>query len=150
MWSNHPDYEKVIIDSWNVEFPGCAMSILSKKLKLVKDNLKVWNKSSFGNVHDSVTAAENNLNHIHDQILDIGPSDELLDAEKLAHASLESALNNQETFWKEKANLNWHLHGNRNTKFFHRSAKIKTSSKMITSLQDGEHVLTDKAKYPIM
>ncbi|WJX72805.1 hypothetical protein P8452_56647 [Trifolium repens] len=91
MWSNHPDYENVIIDSWNVEFPGCAMSILSKKLKLVKDNLKVWNKSSFGNVHDSVTAAENNLNHIHDQILDIDPSDELVDAEKLAHASLESA-----------------------------------------------------------
>jgi hypothetical protein len=68
---------------------------------------------------------------------------ELLDDEKLAHAELESALNKQELFWQEKANLNWHLHGDRNTKYFHRIAKIKTSTKMITSLQDGEHVLID-------
>ena len=41
--------------------------------------------------------------------------DELLNDEKLAHANLESALNKQEFFWKEKANLNWHLSGDRNT-----------------------------------
>jgi hypothetical protein len=55
-------------------------------------------------------------------------------------------LNKQEIFWKEKANLNWHLSGDRNTKYFHRIAKIKTASKMITSLQDGEHVLTDQSQ----
>jgi hypothetical protein len=46
-------------------------------------------------------------------------------------------------FWQEKARLNWHLEGDRNTKYFHRIAKIKTSTKLITTLQDGEHVLTD-------
>jgi hypothetical protein len=143
MWSTHPDCESLIKDSWNFEVTGCPMFILSKKLKLVKEKFKVWNKSSFGNVHELVSSAEQNLNHIQNQIQANGPLDELLDDEKLAHTELESALNKQELFWQEKANLNWHLHGDRNTKYFHRIAKIKTSTKMITSLQDGEHVLID-------
>jgi hypothetical protein len=55
----------------------------------------------------------------------------------------EEALNRQEVFWKEKANLKWHLEGDRNTKYFHKIAKIKTSSKTITSLQDGDLVLIE-------
>jgi hypothetical protein len=42
-----------------------------------------------------------------------------------------------------KANLKWHLEGDRNTKYFHRIAKIKTLSKTITSLQDGDLVLIE-------
>ncbi|KAK2352799.1 hypothetical protein QL285_090510 [Trifolium repens] len=138
MWSTHPECEGIIKDCWNVVFHGCPMYILSNKLKLVKQKLKIWNKGTFGNVHELVKNAENKLNFIHDQLSLNGPSDALLNDEKLAHADLESALNKQEIFWQEKANLNWHLHGDRNTKYFHRIAKIETASKMITSLQDGE------------
>jgi hypothetical protein len=38
------------------------------------------------------------------------------------------------------------LNGDRNTKYFHRLTKIKTSSKIITSIQDGEHVFTDQTQ----
>jgi hypothetical protein len=64
-----------------------------------------------------------------------------LNDELLAQKKLEKALCRQESFWQEKAHLNWHLEGDRNTKFFHRIAKIKTTTKSITTLQDGEHVL---------
>ncbi|GAU17760.1 hypothetical protein TSUD_171480 [Trifolium subterraneum] len=114
------------------------MFILTKKLKLVKEQLKSWNKNCFGNVHDYVNSAEKHLQHIQQQLQANGQSEALLEEEKLAHVDYENALNRQELFWKEKANLNWHLDGDRNTKYFHRMAKIKTSSKMITSLQDGE------------
>jgi hypothetical protein len=78
MWTTHPECETIIIDCWNVVIIGCPMYILCKKLKLVKENLKIWNKSSFGNVHELVQAAENHLNHIHDHLNHNGPSDELL------------------------------------------------------------------------
>jgi hypothetical protein len=74
----------------------------------------------------------------------LGPSDVLLADEKIAHTVLEEALCRQEAFWQEKAKLNWHLEGDRNTKYFHRLAKIKSSTKAITSLQDGELVLTEQ------
>ncbi|KAK2426743.1 hypothetical protein QL285_025379 [Trifolium repens] len=56
---------------------------------------------------------------------------------------LEEALNRQEMFWQEKAKINWHLNGDRNTKYFHRLVKIKNTTKTITSLQDGDNILTD-------
>jgi hypothetical protein len=36
------------------------------------------------------------------------------------------------------------LEGDRNTKYFHKLAKIKTSTKIINSLQDGETVITNQ------
>jgi hypothetical protein len=68
----------------------------------------------------------------------------LLSEELDAHKRLEDALNKQECFWQEKAHLNWHLEGDRNTKYFHRLAKIKSTTKTITTLCDGELVLTDQ------
>jgi hypothetical protein len=108
--------------------------------------MKVWNKDCFGNVNDAVSSADQNLHLIQNQIQTIGPTDALLAQEKLASAVLEEALSRQEVFWQEKARLNWHLEGDRNTKYFHKLTKIKTSTKTITSLQDGEHVLTDQSQ----
>ncbi|MCH82389.1 RNA-directed DNA polymerase (Reverse transcriptase), partial [Trifolium medium] len=66
----------------------CPMFILNKKLKLVKEKLKTWNKTSFGNVHDLVNSTEQMLQHIQDQIQIFGPSNELLAEEKIAHEPL--------------------------------------------------------------
>jgi hypothetical protein len=146
MWSLHPDCTNLISECWNTNVSGCPMFILSKKLKLLKEKMKVWNKECFGNVNEVVSSADQNLHLIQSQIQTSGPTDALLSQEKLANAVLEEALSRQEVFWQEKARLNWHLEGDRNTKYFHKLTKIKTSTKTITSLQDGEHVLTDQSQ----
>ncbi|GAU46322.1 hypothetical protein TSUD_401930 [Trifolium subterraneum] len=143
MWSLHTDCRNIILDCWNTVFVGCPMYNLNQKLNLLKE-LKIWNKQSFGNVHDLVNYAEQELQHIQDQIQHNGHTDALLAAEKLASKAYEEALNKQEIFWQEKEKLNWHLEGDKNTKYFHRLAKIKTSSKAITTLQDGDHVLSNE------
>jgi hypothetical protein len=114
------------------------MFILSKKLKFLKDRLKNWNKDCFGNVHSLVNTAEMKLQQIQDQIQLNGHTDNLLHEERVASTMYEEALNKQEAFWQEKARVNWHLEGDRNTKYFHRLTKIKTSTKTITTLQDGD------------
>jgi hypothetical protein len=144
MWTLHSDCKQLVQDCWNTSVIGCPMFILTKKLKLLKEKLKIWNKECFGNVHDYVVSAEQNLQSIQSQIQNNGPSDDLLNIECEAHKKLEDALSRQEQFWQEKAHLNWHLEGDRNTKYFHRIAKIKTSTKAISTLHDGELVLTDQ------
>jgi len=52
-----------------------------------------------------------------------------------AQMKLDEALNMQEAFWKEKAKVNWHTDGDRNTNYFHRLAKIKNTNKLITSIK---------------
>jgi hypothetical protein len=145
MWTTHPDCLTIVRDCWNSTVIGCPMFVLSRKLKMLKTKLKSWNKECFGNVHDVINTAEQNLQLIQDQIHHIGHTDTLAEQEKEAHQVLELALNRQETFWKEKANLNWHLYGDRNTKYFHRVAKIKSAIKTVTNLQDGDQMLTDQS-----
>jgi len=45
---------KLVHDSWNNKVVGCPMFILQHKLKMLKTELRDWNKNSFGNVHNAV------------------------------------------------------------------------------------------------
>ena len=143
MWTLHPDCKEIVKEAWSTNVIGCPMFVLNKKLKILKHKLKLWNKEVFGNVHDHVKVAEQKLHEIQEQIQVNGHSEVFLEAEKNAQKILEDALNRQELFWQEKARINWHLQGDRNTKKIHRMAKIKSSNNKTTSLQDGEHVLTE-------
>ncbi|MCH90331.1 RNA-directed DNA polymerase (Reverse transcriptase), partial [Trifolium medium] len=50
----------------------------------------------------------------------------------------------EEAFWKEKANVKWHSEGDKNTAFFHKTAKIKQAYKKISTLRVNDMVLTDQ------
>jgi hypothetical protein len=97
----------------------------------------------FGNVHDYVKIAETNLSLIQEQIQSDGPSSNLLNLEKNSQCDLNKALERQEQLWKEKARTNWHLNGDRNTVYFHRLSKIKNKTKLISSLRDGDNIITE-------
>ncbi|MCH85398.1 RNA-directed DNA polymerase (Reverse transcriptase), partial [Trifolium medium] len=143
MWSLHESCKQVISDIWSTNVVGCPMFILTSKLKLLKDHLKTWNKQVFGNVHSFVKEAEEELSNIQNQIQSNGINDALRDREKKAQIQLEDALNRQDWFWQEKARVNWHVEGDRNTSYFHRIAKIKNTTKILSSIRVGDHVLTD-------
>ncbi|MCH84849.1 RNA-directed DNA polymerase (Reverse transcriptase), partial [Trifolium medium] len=120
-----------------------------QKLKMLKDKLKIWNKDTFGNVHNMVKQAEIKLKVVQDRIDSDGHSELLLNLEKSAQLDLNNALNIEEMFWYEKSRINWHIDGDRNTKYFHRMAKIKSSTKMINAIRDGDTVLTEPSEVAI-
>ena len=70
-------------------------------------------------------------------------SDEHYVQELEAQLLLTKALNHQEDVWKEKARDQRFIHGDRNTTYFHRLAKIRASTNFINFLQDGELVITE-------
>ncbi|XP_058742694.1 uncharacterized protein LOC131615239 [Vicia villosa] len=143
MWTLSNDCEKVIKEVWNTKVYGCPMYVLDKKLRILKCKLKEWNKVSFGDVKIKVRNAENSLNDIQQNISISGYSERLQIDEVKAQHELEKALCMEEAFWKEKANLNWHIDGDRNTKFFHTYAKIKRKNNLISSLIVDDSVTTD-------
>ena len=143
MWTMHQGCKQVIADCWNDRVVGNHMHILSTKLKNLKAKLKIWNKEVFGNVHNFVKDAEQKLTDIQTQIHNEGHSDILMNAEKLAQMNLDQALARQEVFWKEKARINWHVNGDRNSRYFHRLTKIKNKTKMISSIRNDEEIITE-------
>ncbi|CAK8532194.1 unnamed protein product [Lathyrus sativus] len=87
------------------------MYVLSKKLQILKGNLKAWNKNVFGNVQDHVKTAEKDLGCIQEEISQQGYNNELVVKEREAQAKVNLALNYEQAFWKEKARVQCHTEG---------------------------------------
>ncbi|PNY03176.1 ribonuclease H [Trifolium pratense] len=143
MWTLHDSCKDLISNCWGIQIIGSPMFILSKKLKLLKEHLKNWNKEVFGNVHSYVKDAEDSVAEIQNQIQLNGCIDSLRDSEKRALDKLDEALKRQEWFWHEKSKVNWHVEGDRNTKYFHRIAKRKNTTKAMSSIRVDEKLITD-------
>ncbi|CAK8544116.1 unnamed protein product [Lathyrus sativus] len=120
------------------------MFILQKKLQLLNTKLKEWNISTFQNVHDNVKTAEENLIRIHKDIEVDDHTESLSILEKKSQVQLDDALHFEEIFWKEKAKVKWNMHGDRNTRYFHRIIKIKKTTKRISSLKVEGVVITNQ------
>jgi len=143
MWTKHKDCHRVIQEVWNTNIVGCHMFILSQKLKLLKTKLKVWNNTVFGNVHNMVKTAEQNLALLQSDIDMNGLTDSLMEQHRDAQFQMENALQIEEEYWREKSKVAWHSDGDRNTKYYHRLTKIKNTSKLITTLMNGDNMVSD-------
>ncbi|XP_058783255.1 uncharacterized protein LOC131657925 [Vicia villosa] len=144
MWTSSMECLQVVKDSWSTNLVGCPMFILDKKLKILKNNLKVWNRNNFGDVKVKVKNAEAHLQNIQMEIANSGYTDDLKEKETKAQYDMEAALNIEEEFWKEKARIKWQSDGDRNTKFFHTYANIKRKTNLISSLRINDSIVTDK------
>ncbi|XP_058767194.1 uncharacterized protein LOC131640836 [Vicia villosa] len=142
-WSLHDNCKELIGSVWSQNIVGCPMYVLNKKLQLLKKELKVWNKSVFGNVTENVKYAEDRLSKIQDDIQTEGMCASLKQQELDAQNSLSKALDMEEQFWRDKSRVNWHLEGDRNTAFFHRVTKIKQKFRPISMLRNGDSIITD-------
>lgn len=111
---------------------------------MLKAELRSWNKNVFGNVNQLVKEAEANLHDIQHQIQTNGHNDSIIQQENQAQLNLQKALYIEETFWHERSKVKWHLEGDRNTAYFHRVTKIRHTTNLITSIKDGENIITDQ------
>ncbi|CAL0326169.1 unnamed protein product [Lupinus luteus] len=141
MWLLHPALKEVVQNSCSSEVVGCPMFILSQNLRNLKATLRTWNKQVFGDIHTRVKNALARVDSIQNSINDLGQSEALLIQEEEAQKDLLLVLKLEEEFWREKSRINWHLKGDRNTKYFQRIAKIKHATKSLTFLREGDNIL---------
>ncbi|KAM0989503.1 hypothetical protein ACFX15_012919 [Malus domestica] len=82
-WFEHPDFMAFVSTIWHdSNFLGCPIFVLSAKLRKLKQNLKTWNRSCFGNIHVNVDSAMSDLDLIQNEIDTLGPTDDRLSKEE--------------------------------------------------------------------
>ncbi|KAL4384284.1 hypothetical protein GQ457_15G029320 [Hibiscus cannabinus] len=120
---------------------------LVSKLRCVKMALKRWNKNSCVNIDAKVKELEEKLDRIDEGRNRLqGTSSDSMDEEaKKIKSELWDYLRIQEDLWRQKARVNWLSLGDANTKFFHKTVKIRSRRKLISRVKVGG-VWTEKPK----
>ena len=104
MWLHHPKFLSLVADNWNSQLAGNLQYVLAQNLKSLKQVLKGWNKSVFGDIRSKVQTAELKVLEVQ-ELLNNNPSDPLHQALAEARANLHNCLKLSETDWRQKSRI---------------------------------------------
>ena len=134
------------VNSWwsSYEFSGTPSFVLACKLKALKEDLKHWNKVTFGDVHDK---KNRQLRDILD--LDVregrgGLSTEENNLREVLKDEVVQLAHMEETSWRQKSHALWLKEGNKNISFFHRMANLNKRRNHLCSLEVNGQQYEDK------
>ncbi|XP_042483480.1 uncharacterized protein LOC122063840, partial [Macadamia integrifolia] len=141
-WMDHDEFMDVVNKSWSEPVDGYPIFSLALKLKRLKPILRSWARSVFPNLDAELKAAKDDLQQIQSQIDSYGIDDHLFNLEADAKSRYLKALLVHEKLWAEKARNRWLSQGDRNSRFFHLSAKIRRVKNSIRSLKKTDGTIT--------
>lgn len=121
--------------AWNRdEFEGWFGYRVKEKLKKVKDELRKWNRESFGNIDNKMDQHKQEIHEL-DMIDDtFGLEEEEIVRRKESTANLFRSLNQRNNLYAQKAKIKWLNEGDVNSNFFHQAVNFRRKKNEILGL----------------
>lgn len=111
------------------------MYVVMKKLKAVKQALKLWNKTTFGNIQQEMNTLRAELAKVQTLIQADPLNHELAVKENSISTQLQRKLDDEESFLKQKSRVDWLHLDDRNSKFFDASMVTRKARNSIKEIQ---------------
>ncbi|XP_020262988.1 uncharacterized protein LOC109838968 [Asparagus officinalis] len=142
MWAKHPDFLSTIRTVWEQQVQGYNMYRFYIKLKNLKPVLRDLNKRHFMNISEQVTRAKFELYEVQSQLSSDLFNSVLISKEKECIKKYTHLLDCENSFYRQKANISWGLHGDKSTQHFHSVMKNKRHHNKVLSLisQNGTRI----------
>ncbi len=145
MWLKVEGFVDKVKSWWSgYDFVGTPSFVLASKLKALKEDLKKWNKDTFGDVHHRKNCCMRDILE-----LDVkeGQGGLSLDEQQLREAlkgEVVQLAHMAETSWRQKSRATWLKEGDNNTSFFHRMANSNRRKNYLGSLEVDGCLYEDK------
>ena len=147
-WLQEPDFREIVVRKWfkgRSRHPVQAYSVDKWHVNLcsLRSFLKGWGANLRGDYRRKKEALLKQISNI-----DSSEQQGILSKEKWTHriqieAELESLMEKEELYWKQRSGVKTILQGDANTKFFHLSANGRRRKKSVLMLEDGGVEVTD-------
>ena len=137
-WEREPSLSTVIETGW-AQTPGETVDELRQKMHALSGNLTTWDRTQFGNVRKEIAKLRKELQAMREIQGRSGPCRE----ETKILDRLVELYHREEILWRRRARLEWLMHGDKNTYFFHLRASRQQRKNQIKALQRPDGQLTE-------
>ncbi|XP_042484235.1 uncharacterized protein LOC122064574 [Macadamia integrifolia] len=146
-WTENESFMKVVKESWDEWISGSAIYVFSQKIKRLKGAIRPWAKQNVPNINLELEAAQKGMEEVQGEIEINGMNGQIFSREADAKTRLLKAMENHEKLWAEKARMRWRTQGDRCSKFFHVSAKIRRLKNSIHTLKkEDKQIISDNSQ----
>ena len=139
-WLLEEGFDKLVSEAWVKENSVCAWS----KLRNLKNVIKEWKKSKLNTLDDRINMVEKDLAIIDARWTEGVVTNEDKQSKALLTSQLWKLFRMEEMQWKQKSRLKWLKCGDKNTRFFHTTAKIRKRNNNVEKLMHKDRLVTDK------
>jgi hypothetical protein len=129
IWLQDPQSYDIIKEEWSKNY-----SDTKTKLQQVFDQVYTWGQNTYGNIPRQIKQTQQK---IHDKKSNIPTKDDITDIHQM-EVSLDKLLKQEETWWSQRAKVNWLQHGDLNTAFFHFKASQRKRKNKINFILDQQ------------
>ncbi|GAA0160574.1 reverse transcriptase [Lithospermum erythrorhizon] len=148
MWFHHPNFIRLVEESWGKPIHGNPLYVLGAKLKRLKKDLKEWNKNIFGNVFNMVENADEEVQECEAEY-EKAATAENREALHRARAHHFKCLAIEEDFLSQQSGIKWLQEGDRNSGFYHNFVRRKRKRSAVLGILDEGEWLTEPEEIAI-
>ncbi|XP_026439305.1 uncharacterized protein LOC113337993 [Papaver somniferum] len=138
-WQLNPDFKKVLADCWSHGVKGSPSFVVANKLSHVKNVLIKWNVNSFGHIKTTI----GKLNAEIEKLQDLPYSPQIGGYILNYSNQLDYWYEIEHCFYKQKSRINYFMHCDKNTSFFHNTVRLRNMYDTIHTIRDDQGNWTD-------
>ncbi|XP_074290450.1 uncharacterized protein LOC141617164 [Silene latifolia] len=136
MWGSASQFKNIVENVWSIHVQGTKMFSIIKKLKALKPALKSLNKCCFSDIENSTIIATVALENIQKMLVE-NTGDIVLLQQKMDMAhDLKELISARDSFFIQKAKVQWSLEGDLNTNYFHHAIKKRIYLNKVFQIED--------------
>ena len=136
-WERNPGLQPVVQGAW-ANGAGDSVLSISDKLQSLSSDLSAWDRTHFGNVRREIQRMKRELQELHESPNRSGP----VHIELKIIERITELYHREEILWRQRARVEWLMHGDKNTYFFHLRASRRRRKNQIKALPKPDGQLT--------